>query len=121
MKHNKVIHEKNVILTVVTEEVPRVDESRRLTVETLSDRFSRMVVRFGFMETPHVPRALEAAGYDVKNTSFFLSRRTPFRSLRLPLWQDHLFINLARSASDVSNHFCIPEDRAVEIGAQVVI
>jgi len=123
MKHNKVIHEKNVILTVVTEEVPRVDESRRLTVETLSDRFSRMVVRFGFMESPHVPRALEAAGYDVKNISFFLSRRAlrPSAHSGLPLWQDHLFINLARSASDVSNHFCIPEDRAVEIGAQVVI
>jgi KUP system potassium uptake protein len=123
MKHNKVIHEKNVILTVETEEVPRVDESRRLTVEKLSDRFSRVVVRFGFMESPHVPRALEAAGYDVKNISFFLSRRAlrPSAHSGLPLWQDHLFINLARSASDVSNHFCIPEDRAVEVGAQVVI
>jgi KUP system potassium uptake protein len=123
MKHNKVLHDQNVILTVVTEEVPRFREANRVTVEKLSDRFSRVTVRFGFMETPHVPRALETAGYDLENASFFLSRRALQASANsgLPLWQDYLFIPLARSASDVSDQFCIPEDRAVEVGARITI
>jgi len=123
IKHNRVLHEKNVILTVVTEEVPRVDEAHRLSVEKLSAAFSRMTLRFGYMETPDVPKALAAAGYDVESCSFFLSRRAlrPSAHSGLPMWQDHLFISLARSASDVTNHFCIPEDRAVEVGARVFI
>jgi KUP system potassium uptake protein len=123
LKHNKVLHEKNVILTVTTEEVPRIRDSDRVTVETLSGAFSRAIVRFGFMEYPNVPQALEAANFDLKDVSYFLSRRAlqPSPHSGLPLWQDHIFISLARSASDVSDHFCIPEDRAVEVGARIVI
>jgi KUP system potassium uptake protein len=123
MKHNKVLHEKNVILTVVTEEVPRVADARRTTVEKLSDAFSRVILRFGFMESPNVPKALRQAGFDLDTASFFLSRRAlvPSPQSGLPNWQDHIYISLARAASDVSDHFCIPEDRAVEVGARIAI
>jgi KUP system potassium uptake protein len=123
LKHNRVLHEKNIIMSVLTEEVPRLPEADRITVEKLSEAFSRMTLRFGYMETPDVPEALRAANFDVKNASFFLSRRAlrPSAHSGLPLWQDYLFISLARSASDVTNHFCIPEDRAVEVGARTTI
>jgi KUP system potassium uptake protein len=123
MKHNKVLHENNVILTIITEELPRISESERATVETLSEAFSRISLRFGFMESPNVPRALRQAGVDLDDVSFFLSRRALVASSTsgLPLWQDYIYITLARSASDVSNHFCIPEDRAVEVGSRIVI
>lgn len=123
MKHNKVLHDQNVILTVVTEEVPRLPEEGRVTMEKLSDRFSRMIVRFGFMENSNLPKALREAGFDLENVSFFLSRRAlqPSPHSGLPLWQDNIFIPLARSASDASDHFCIPEDRAVEVGARITI
>jgi KUP system potassium uptake protein len=123
MKHNKVLHDQNVILTVVTEEVPRLPDEGRVTVERLSDRFSRVTVRFGFMERPGVPTALKAAGFDLNDVSFFLSRRALQASAQsgLPLWQDYIFIPMARSASDVSDHFCIPEDRAVEVGSRITI
>ncbi len=92
MKHNKVLHDQNVILTVVTEEVPRLGEEGRVTVEELSDRFSRVTVRFGFMEDPNVPKALERANFSLENVSFFLSRRAlqPSPTSGLPLWQDYL-------------------------------
>lgn len=123
LKHNKVLHDQNAILTVVTEEVPRLRDEGRVAVEKLSERFSRITVRFGFMEHPNVPRALEAAGLDLSGVSFFLSRRALQASAQtgLPLWQDYLFIPLARSASDATDQFCIPEDQAVEVGARITI
>jgi len=121
LKHNKVLHDHNVILTVI--EVPRLRDEGRVTVDTLSDRFSRATVRFGFMESPSVPKALEAANFDLSNASFFLSRRAlqPPAQSGLPLWQDYIFIPMARSASDISDQFCIPEDRAVEVGSRITI
>ncbi|MPR12326.1 hypothetical protein FS320_35745 [Microvirga tunisiensis] len=123
LKHNKVLHEQNVILTVMTEEVPRLRDKGRVTSETLSDRFSRVTVQFGFMESPSVPKALRAAGFDLNDVSFFLSRRALQASAQsgLPLWQDYIVIPMARSASDVSDQFCIPEDQAVEVGARITI
>ena len=123
LKHNKVLHDHNVILTVMTEEVPRLRDEGRVSVETLSDRFSRVIVRFGFMESPNVPKALEAANFDLSDASYFLSRRAlqPSAQAGLPLWQDYIFIPMARSASDVSDQFCIPEDQAVEVGARITI
>jgi KUP system potassium uptake protein len=123
LKHNKVLHDHNIILTVVTEEVPRLRDEGRVAVEKLSERFSRVTVRFGFMEHPNVPKALEAANFDLANASFFLSRRALQASAHagLPLWQDYIFIPLARAASDASDQFCIPEDQAVEVGARITI
>jgi KUP system potassium uptake protein len=123
LKHNKILHERNVVLTVVTEEVPRVGDDKRVAVEMLPDAFSRVTVHFGFMESPNVPRALAMSGLHLEDASYFLSRRAlrPSDDIGLPIWQDRIFIPLARSASDVSDHFCIPEDRAVEMGSQIVI
>jgi KUP system potassium uptake protein len=123
LKHNMVLHKRNYILTVETEDVPRVGEADRLAIEPLSECFSRVTLRFGFMESPDVPKALTAAGFDVMKTSFFLSRRAlrPDANSGMPFWQDHLFIALARSASDASSHFGIPESRVVEIGMQIAV
>jgi KUP system potassium uptake protein len=123
LKHNRVLHAQNIVLTVKTEDTPRVAASQRSIVERLSDDFSRVTLKFGFMETPHVPHALRAAGFDTDAVSYFLSRRALVASAEtgMPLWQDHLYIALARSASDASRYFCIPVDRAVEVGSQVSV
>jgi KUP system potassium uptake protein len=128
LKHYKVLHANNAILTVLTVEKPRVADSERVKIEPLSETFTRITARFGFAETPHVPRALAIArkqgwSFDIMSTSFFLSRR----SLRhatdsaLPPWQDRIFRTLARNADDASSYFQIPTDRVVEIGTQVMI
>jgi KUP system potassium uptake protein len=126
LKHNKVLHEKNVILRVVTEDVPRVLQSDRATVEIVNDRFIRVVLRFGYMETPDVPAALRACAargfaYNTMNISFFLSRRVIRAGTppEMPRWQTWLFVNMAKWADDASLYFQIPSGRAVEIGMQI--
>jgi KUP system potassium uptake protein len=128
LKHYKVLHANNAILTVTATQRPRVPESERVKIEPLSETFTRITLRYGFAETPNVPRALAIArkqgwSFDIMSTSFFLSRR----SLRhatdsaLPAWQDRIFHTLARNADDASSYFQIPTDRVVEIGTQVMI
>jgi len=128
LKHYKVLHENNVILTVETAPTPRVDPSDRVHIEPISATFTRIVLRFGFMEQPNVPRALGFArklgwNFDVMATSFFLSRRTlrPAVNSGMPRWQDRLFIGLARSANDATDYFQIPTGRVVEVGTQVTV
>ncbi|MGO4572478.1 potassium transporter Kup [Microvirga sp. 2TAF3] len=128
LKHNKVLHRQNVILNVDTEDMPRVPEGERATVQRLSETFTRITLHFGFMETPNVPRALRACrnqgfAFDVMKTSFFLSRRALKPSIKseMPRWQDKLFIWLARRSADASEHFRIPTGRAVEVGTQINI
>jgi len=128
LKHNKVLHDHNIILSVITEDKPRVPEADRTSVTVLSDRFSKITLRFGHMESPNVPKALAACRplgvkFDIMSTSFFLSRRAlrPASQSQLPHWQDKLFINLARSADDASQYFHIPSGRAVEVGTQINI
>jgi KUP system potassium uptake protein len=128
LKHNKVLHERNVILSILTEDTPRVEEPDRASVERLSDGFLRLTLRFGFMEIPHILKALPALraqgwNFDLTGTSFFVSRRAlrPSTRSRMPWWQDKLFISLARSATDVSQHFGIPTSRAIELGSQVTV
>jgi KUP system potassium uptake protein len=128
LKHYKVLHEKNVILTVETAPTPRVDMNERVQIEQVSETFSRVILRFGFMETPNIPKALAIARkhgwtFDIMSTSFFLSRRTlrPAADSGMPRWQDRLFISLARSANDATDYFQIPTGRAVEVGTQVNI
>jgi KUP system potassium uptake protein len=128
LKHYKVLHEKNVILTVETAHSPKVSEQERVRIERLGERFSRVTLCFGFMETPNVPKALAIARrlgwqFDIMSTSFFLSRRSlkPAASSGMPRWQDHLFIGLARSANDATDYFQIPTGRVVEIGTQVAV
>jgi KUP system potassium uptake protein len=128
LKHYKVLHEKNVILTVETADTPAVKPEDRVQIEQISDRFSHVTLNFGYMETPNVPKALAIARklgwqFDIMSTSFFLSRRAlkPAANSGMPRWQDRLFIRLARSANDATDYFQIPTGRVVEIGTQVTI
>jgi len=128
LKHYKVLHEENVILTLVTDELPRVSADERVTMDYISKTFARITIRYGFMENPNVPRALSLARklgwqFDIMKTSFFLSRRALKPSLHsgMPRWQDHLFVGLARTANDATAYFQIPSERVVEIGTQVTV
>ena len=128
LKHNKILHGHNVILTVVTADTPRVNDEERVTITPISPRFSRVALKFGYMETPNVPRALAVARkrgwqFDIMSTSFFLSRRAlkPAVHSGMPRWQDRLFIELAQSANDASAFFHIPTGRVVEVGTQVTV
>src|SRR5215475_14026172 len=128
LKHYKVLHEKNVILTIESAPTPRVDISERVRLEQISPTFSKVTLRFGFMESPNVPKALAIARklgwqFDIMSTSFFLSRRAlkPAAHSGMPRWQDHLFISLSRTANDATDYFQIPTGRVVEVGTQVTI
>ncbi|MFO1184996.1 MAG: potassium transporter Kup [Bauldia sp.] len=128
LKHYKVLHEQNVIVSVHTADQPRVGADDRVLYEALSPTFSRLLISYGFLETPNIPKALAAArklgwSFDIMATSFFLSRRSIRASARsgMPMWQDKLFIALARSANDATSYFQIPTDRVVEIGTQVTV
>jgi KUP system potassium uptake protein len=128
LKHNKVLHEHNVILTIETAHTPRVNPAERVSMETVSDRFAKVRLRFGFMESPNVPKALAIARkvgwqFDIMSTSFFVSRRAlkPSKQSGMSRWQDHLFIAMSRSANDATDYFQIPTGRVVEVGTQVSI
>ncbi len=128
LKHYKVLHERNIILSVETTHTPRVEPAKRVRMEPVGATFMRITLRFGYMETPNIPRALAIARklglqFDIMSTSFFLSRRALRRAPRseMPYWQDRLFITLARSANDATDYFQIPTDRVVEVGTQVSI
>jgi KUP system potassium uptake protein len=128
LKHNKVLHERNVVLTIRSMDTPRVPPEDRITIEQLSDAFWRVQMMFGYMETPNIPRSmalLRKLGFkfDIMGTSFFLSRRSIRPAVRssMPMWQDKLFIALARSASDATDFFQIPTGRVVEVGTQVTV
>jgi KUP system potassium uptake protein len=128
LKHYKVLHEKNVILTIESAATPRVDPSERVRLEQISSTFTKVTLRFGFMESPNVPKALAIARklgwqFDIMSTSFFLSRRAlkPAAHSGMPRWQDHLFIALSRTANDATDYFQIPSGRVVEVGTQVTV
>jgi KUP system potassium uptake protein len=128
LKHNKVLHHHNIILTVETDNLPRVDLSDRVRLDKISERFTRVTLRFGYMETPNVPHALAHARtlgweFDMMSTSFFVSRRSlkPAPHSFMPRWQDRLFISLSQSANDATDYFHIPTGRVVEVGTQVTI
>jgi KUP system potassium uptake protein len=128
LKHNKILHEHNVVLTVTTADTPRVPDDERIRMSQVSPLFAKVEIRFGFMETPNIPQALAIARkqgwqFDIMSTSFYLSRRAlkPSPHSGMPRWQDRLFIGLARSASDASDFFQIPTGRVVEVGTQLTI
>jgi KUP system potassium uptake protein len=128
LKHFKVLHENNVICTVITTDTPHVKPKERVTLEQVSPSFTRITIRYGFAESPNLPRTLarikdEAFTFDLMKTTFFLSRRSLKISAHsgMPLWQDRIFVPLARNADDASSYFRIPTDRVVEIGTQITI
>ena len=128
LKHYKVLHRQNVVLSVVTAQEPTVPDSERASIEKINDLFLRVRLTFGYMEHPNVPKALaicrkQGWKFDIMTTSFFLSRRSlkPSPHSGMPLWQDKLFIGLARSAADATEYFQIPTGRVVEVGTQVAI
>jgi KUP system potassium uptake protein len=128
LKHFHVLHENNAVVTLVMDDRPRVPAKERVTIEHLSASFLCITVRYGFTELPNLPRTLsrikdDAFTYDVMKTTFFLSRRSLKASKKsgMPVWQDKIFIPLARNADDASSYFGLPTDRVVEIGTQVTI
>jgi len=128
LKHNKVLHEKNVILTVQTTETPRVKDEDRILIEPINDDFKKVVLSYGFMESPNVPKTLALCRklglkFDIMATSFFLGRRSivPAAQSGMPLWQDRLFIFLMKNAANPTDFFKIPPGRVVELGTQVTV
>jgi KUP system potassium uptake protein len=128
LKHNHMLHERNIVLTIRTAEVPRVPNNERVKIEKLSETFTALSLTYGFMEIPSVEQGLALCrrrGFNVDpgSTSFFLSRRVlrPTARSRMPLWQVRLFIWLAASAEDATAYFQIPSDRVVEIGTQIAV
>ncbi|MGV7031163.1 potassium transporter Kup [Methylobacterium symbioticum] len=128
LKHNKVLHEKNVILTVETVDTPRSNEADKVRIEPIGPHFYKVVMKFGFMETPNIPKTLtllrrQGFKFDIMATSFFLSRRSirPAAHSGMPLWQDRIFITLAKNANDATDFFQIPTGRVVEVGTQVTV
>nr|WP_057923099.1 potassium transporter Kup [Lysobacter capsici] len=129
LKHNKVLHERNVFLTVETLTSPHAPKEQRLKIESIGENFYRILIRFGFMETPDVPLALmrscDDGGiyFDPIETTYFASRETIVaRAHRgMPIWRDKLFSVMHRNAAPATDFFCIPGNRLVELGAQVEI
>jgi KUP system potassium uptake protein len=129
LKHNKVLHERNVLLTVEVLDTPMADATEHLRVESLGGEFYRLELRFGFAEDPNVPLSLSQCAraglpFDMMDTTFFLSRETVVADKRRPgmaLWRDKLFVFMARNALPATAFFQIPGNRLIELGAQVEI
>ncbi|WP_075215820.1 potassium transporter Kup [Mongoliimonas terrestris] len=128
LKHNTVLHAKNVVLTVRVSTAPRVSEAERVKIDPLNEDFTRVTLTFGYVETPNVPKALalcrkQGLKFDIMSTSFFLNRRS-FRASPqsgMPIWQDRLFIALTRMAANATDFYRIPSNRVVELGQQFTV
>jgi KUP system potassium uptake protein len=127
LNHNKVLHERVVLLTVRAEDIPHVPDAQRVEVSPLGHDFYRLQVHYGFKDDPDVPRALELAKakgleFDMMETSFFLSRQTLVPTSQLPgmaLWREKLFAAMSRNASSATAFFKIPTNRVVELGTRI--
>jgi KUP system potassium uptake protein len=142
LKHNKVLHEKVILMSVVTEEIPAVDEEDRVECRELGEGFFQVIAHYGFMESPDIPRALADLGKTDGNgrpvaikaleTSFFLGRETliatrntsgrlpvPETIGRMSMWRKRLFILMTRNARSATAFFGLPPNRVVELGAQI--
>ncbi len=128
LKHNKVLHERNLLLTVAIADVPEVPAAERVEVIDLGDDFFRVILHYGFMQQPDVPAALkriEACGQPLRmmETSFFLSRQTLLPAARpgMPLWRETIFAWMLRNAESAMSFFRLPSNRVIELGSQVEI
>ena len=128
LKHNKILHHKNIILTIRTLAQPRVPQEERTEVNPLSEDFWQVILTYGYMETPNIPVALTqcrkvGVNFDIMSTSFFLGRRT-FKvspTPRMAVWREKLYFWLAKSAANATEFFGIPAGRVVELGAQILV
>jgi KUP system potassium uptake protein len=129
LKHNKVLHERNVFLTVETLTMPVAPKDKKLRIESIGEDFYRVTIKYGFMETPDVPLALmrscDRGGihFDPMDTTYFASRETVVAKHHrgMPIWRDKLFAIMHRNAAPATGFFRIPGNRLVELGAQVEI
>ncbi|HSE42358.1 MAG TPA: KUP/HAK/KT family potassium transporter, partial [Acidobacteriota bacterium] len=128
IKHNMVLHQKNIIVTIITEEVPHVSFKERFQFEDLGRGFYKVVLRYGFMEDPDVPNSLKNLRYhgieiDPLNATYILSRNTLIASKHpgMALWREKLFVFLTRNASRPTEFFRLPPNRVVELGMQIEI
>ncbi len=128
LKHYKVLHEQNVVLTLVTHPDPHVPDEERVNIAAINRQFLLVTLNYGYMDDPDIPKALVLCRklgwkFDIMSTSFFISRNSIKPSLKggMPYWQDRLFIALAKNATAATEFFAIPTGRVVEIGTQVII
>jgi KUP system potassium uptake protein len=128
LKHNRILHERVVLLTVHVEEIPHVPETKRLEIRRLGDSFYRADVKYGFMDDPDIPVALmryqhPELSFNMMETSFFLNRETLIPSMTpgMALWREHLFAWLSRNSASTMEYFRLPVNRVVELGAQIQI
>ena len=128
LKHNKVLHERNVLLTVETLEIPMAEYGERTEITALGHEFYRLTLRFGFAEDPNIPAALQSCeskgmGFEMMDTTFFVSRETVVAGDRpgMSLWRDKLFVYLQRNSTSVTEFFRIPGNRMIELGTRVEI
>src|SRR4029078_5504443 len=126
LKHNKVLHERIVFLTVVTRDIPYVADEAAYEVKPLGCEFFKMTADFGFKEDPDVPALLEDCGqrgfvFDMMETSFFVSRETLIATVPtgMAMWRERLFVSMSKNATKASEFFQIPTNRVVELGTQV--
>ncbi|NHC03008.1 potassium transporter Kup [Acinetobacter sp. 187] len=129
IKHNKVLHERNIMVTVITRDIPFVPENERIQVEKLDERFFRIFVYYGFKDQPNIPAALEKAyaqadaEFNMMSISFFISRDRLIHTVGdgMAPWREKLFISMQRNTSPVSDFYQIPPNRVVEMGSQIQI
>jgi KUP system potassium uptake protein len=128
LKHNKVLHERVLFVTVLNEDVPDIPRAERATVEQLAPGIHRVILRYGFMESPNLPRALgrlraQGVDFDPMQVSYFLGREVlvPAMVPKMPIWRLWLFLVMARNAVSATEFFRIPSDRVVELGVRVAI
>jgi KUP system potassium uptake protein len=129
LKHNKVLHERNLLVTIRVSEIPYVDEENRMETEILDKGFYRIGLNYGFKEEPDVPQALEKAfdtlglEYNLMDISFFISREklVPSMSNKMSIWREKLFVAMQKNTSPVSDFYKIPSNRVVELGSQIEI
>lgn len=126
LKHNKVLHERVVLLTLITQEVPYVREEDRINIHRLGDNIFRINAGIGFAEDPDVPNILSRCetddeGFEMEDTTFFLGRETMLATKKpgMAIWREKLFVWMSRNARRAASYFRIPSDRIVEIGTQI--
>ncbi len=126
LKHNKVLHQRVVFLTVIMRDVPFVDDAKRMEVRTLGCDFYQFLAYYGFKEDPDIPELLEESGrrgyeFEMMETSFFVSRETliPTGAPGMALWRERLFASMSKNAIKASEFFQIPTNRVVELGTQI--